>query len=42
MAKNNRNEARLRRHQRVRKKVLGTTARPRLNIYRSLAEFTLK
>ena len=38
MAKNNRNEARLRRHQRVRKKVLGSIERPRLNIYRSTAE----
>lgn len=36
MAKFNRAEARLRRHARVRKKVHGTAARPRLNVYRSL------
>ena len=36
MAKSNRAEARERRHIRVRKKVEGTTARPRLNIFRSL------
>ncbi|NLY43003.1 MAG: 50S ribosomal protein L18 [Clostridiaceae bacterium] len=30
------NEARLRRHARVRKKVFGTAERPRLNVYRSL------
>ena len=29
-------EARKRRHQRVRKKVMGTPERPRLNVYRSL------
>ncbi len=29
-------EARLRRHQRVRTKVIGTTERPRLSVYRSL------
>lgn len=29
------NQARLRRHQRVRKKVSGTSARPRLSVYRS-------
>lgn len=33
-----RNEARLRRHERVRKHVSGTSVRPRLNVYRSLAE----
>jgi large subunit ribosomal protein L18 len=39
MAKNNsRSEARVRRHVRVRRKVAGTVARPRLNVYRSLAE----
>jgi large subunit ribosomal protein L18 len=39
MAKNNsRSEARIRRHIRVRKNVAGTTERPRLNVYRSLAE----
>jgi len=32
----NKNEERLRRHLRVRKKVFGTTERPRLNVYRSL------
>lgn len=30
------NEARLRKHDRVRKKVAGTTERPRLNVFRSL------
>ncbi len=35
MANNNRNEARLRRHARVRKHISGTTARPRLNVFRS-------
>ena len=33
-----RSEARIRRHVRVRKTVVGTTERPRLNVYRSLAE----
>lgn len=32
----NSNAARLKRHARVRKKVFGTTERPRLNVYRSL------
>jgi large subunit ribosomal protein L18 len=36
MAKKSRNEARKRRHNRVRRKISGTAARPRLNIYRSL------
>jgi large subunit ribosomal protein L18 len=36
MAKEARNQQRIRRHQRVRKKVAGTEARPRLNVYRSL------
>ncbi len=36
MAKEARNQQRIRRHQRVRKKVAGTTARPRLNVFRSL------
>lgn len=36
MAKTSRNEQRKRRHRRVRAKVEGTTARPRLNVYRSL------
>ncbi len=34
--KQNRNEIRLRKHVRVRKKVTGTTERPRLNVFRSL------
>lgn len=34
--KPNSNEARLRRHTRVRKTVFGTAERPRLNVYRSL------
>lgn len=38
MAKFNRAEARIRRHQRVRKRVLGTPNRPRLAVYRSVAE----
>jgi large subunit ribosomal protein L18 len=33
--KHNANQARLRRHQRVRKKLAGTTARPRLAVFRS-------
>jgi large subunit ribosomal protein L18 len=36
MAKEARNLQRIRRHQRVRKKVAGTQERPRLNVYRSL------
>jgi large subunit ribosomal protein L18 len=36
MAKEARNRQRIRRHQRVRKKVAGTKTRPRLNVYRSL------
>jgi large subunit ribosomal protein L18 len=39
MAKNkSRNAGRLHRHSRIRKKVLGTSERPRLNIYRSLSQ----
>jgi large subunit ribosomal protein L18 len=38
MAKKSRNSMRLRRHQRVRKKVAGTAERPRLNVYRSLSQ----
>lgn len=34
--KPNSNEARLRKHTRVRKKITGTTERPRLNVFRSL------
>jgi len=37
-AKNSRTEARIRRHARVRRKVAGTPQRPRLSVYRSLAE----
>ena len=36
MAKKTRNEMRVRRHQRVRKKLAGTNERPRLNVFRSL------
>ncbi len=36
MAKNEAREARLRRHERVREKVSGTAARPRLCVFRSL------
>lgn len=32
----NRREARLRRHRRVRRRVVGTSERPRLNVFRSL------
>ncbi len=35
MAKKSRNEARLRRHLRVRKKVFGMPDRPRMNVFRS-------
>ena len=35
MAKKTRNEARLRRHRRVRKKIFGTLERPRMNVFRS-------
>jgi large subunit ribosomal protein L18 len=38
MAKNNRTEARIRRHRRVRKTVIGNELRPRLSVFRSLAE----
>jgi large subunit ribosomal protein L18 len=38
MSTKTRSEARLRRHRRVRKNVLGTPERPRLNVYRSLAD----
>ncbi len=38
MAKLNRSEARIRRHQRVRKFVSGTPDRPRLAVFRSVAE----
>jgi len=35
ITKEDRNEARLRRHLRVRKRISGTALRPRLNVYRS-------
>ncbi len=38
MATNSRAEARLRRHRRVRKDLAGTSGRPRLNVFRSVAE----
>ncbi len=37
MARVERNKQRKRRHQRIRKKVVGTPERPRLNVYRSLS-----
>lgn len=37
MSKSSRNEARLRRHRRVRKKVFGVNKKPRLCVYRSLS-----
>src|SRR6185436_15698909 len=37
MAKNSRSIARVRRHVRVRKNLMGTIERPRLNVYRSLS-----
>ena len=36
LLKESKNASRLRRHTRVRKKIQGTTERPRLNVYRSL------
>ncbi len=38
MAKKSRNEARLRRHRRVRKNISGTAETPRLNVFRSLTQ----
>ncbi len=38
MAKKSRNEARLRRHRRVRKKIFGTPDRPRMDVFRSSNE----
>lgn len=38
MATKSRSEARVQRHTRVRKRVTGTQERPRLNVFRSLAE----
>jgi large subunit ribosomal protein L18 len=37
MAKNSRSIARVRRHARVRKKLMGSAERPRLNVFRSLS-----
>ena len=37
MSNTNRNQARLRRHQRVRKKISGVSEKPRLCVYRSLS-----
>jgi large subunit ribosomal protein L18 len=37
MARKSRNDQRLRRHQRVRRKLAGTSERPRLNVFRSLS-----
>ena len=38
MAKKSRNEARLHRHARVRKKIFGTPERPRMNVFRSITD----
>jgi large subunit ribosomal protein L18 len=38
MAKKSRNQARLHRHARVRKKVFGTAERPRMNVFRSITD----
>ncbi len=38
MAKKSRSQARIKRHERVRKDVHGTPERPRLNVFRSVAE----
>ncbi len=38
MAKKTRRQARLKRHQRVRKNISGTAERPRLNVFRSLSD----
>lgn len=40
MAKKSRNKARLHRHKRVRKNVYGTADRPRLNVFRSIAQIS--
>ncbi len=40
MGKKSRNQARLHRHKRVRKKIRGTAARPRLNVFRSLSQIS--
>jgi large subunit ribosomal protein L18 len=38
MARKSRNQARLKRHRRVRKRIFGTAETPRLNVFRSLTE----
>lgn len=38
MAKKSKNQSRLHRHARVRKKIFGTPERPRLNVFRSISE----
>ncbi len=38
MAKKSRNQARIKRHKRVRKNITGTAERPRLCVYRSISE----
>ncbi len=38
MSRKSKNEARLKRHRRVRKNIAGTADRPRLNVYRSLSD----
>jgi len=38
MANNSRSEARIRRHRRVRKSIIGSEQRPRLCVFRSLSE----
>ena len=40
MSKKSRNQARLHRHKRVRKNVYGTAEKPRLNVFRSLAQIS--
>lgn len=40
MAKKSRNQARIHRHKRVRKNVYGTAEKPRLSVYRSLAQIS--
>ena len=37
ISKPNKNKVRIRKHIRVRKKIIGTSERPRLNVYRSLS-----
>ena len=40
MGKKSRNQARIHRHQRVRKKIYGTAQKPRLNVFRSLSQIS--